>query len=652
MTAKRPVGPDDLFQIKQVNEPDVAQDGTRVVFTLTELERSGNRYRAALWLLNLDNDTPRRLTSGQYRDGQPRWSPDGRSIAFTSDRNPDDKGKGQLWILSSGGGEARRLSQLENSVEFFAWSPDGSQIVCVSKVREKPANPDSDIRHITTIRYKFDGEGFLDDKYRQIFLIDVESGSARQLTEGPFEHTAPAWSPGGYEIAFAANRNENWELQQTRDIHVVRPGSGSIRQLSDGTGSWGNPSWSPDGTQIACTGTRDIHSDSPRTELFVMPAGGGSPESVTSSFDRAFADGCIADLMSYPARPPLWLSDNEISAVYSDRGSVRLARIRTDDDQVVTLTGNGRRVGSPVLASDGAFVYAGNDAVSPGELFICDAQGDNERQLTSFNAEWLETVDISRPESFTVASEDGREVHGWLVKPVGFRDGTKYPLLLQIHGGPFGMYGESFMHEFQMLAGRGYAILYTNPRGSTGYGDDWAHALHLNWGVNDLPDQMAAVDWAIAQGFVDASRLGVLGGSYGGFMTNWIVSHTDRFKAAITMRTLSNLYSAYGTDDIMFNGTEHLFGADPWDDDSVFWKLSPISYVDRIETPLLIIHSEEDYRCPVGQSEELFTALKVRGKTVELVRFPNESHGLSRTGQPKHRIERLKFITDWFERYL
>lgn len=652
MVEKRRIETDDLFQIKLVNDPDVAPDGSTVVFTVTALDREDNRYRAALWQVDLEGGEPKRLTSGQQRDGQPQWSPDGKHIAFTSDRNPDERGKGQLWLLETRGGEPRRLTTLDSPVESFSWSPDGRSIVCVSKVRQRPANPDSDVRHTTTIRYKFDGEGFLDDTYRQFFMVDVASGEATQITRGPFEHTGPAWSPTGFEIAFTANLNEGWELASTRDIHVIRPDSLSVRKLSDGAGSWGSPSWSPDGTQIACYGTRNLKSDSPRTEVFVMPAGGGSPQSVTATFDRSFSDGCIADLISYPGRPPIWLNENEVCGVYSDRGSVRLARLRVDDEQVSVITGEGRRVGAIAVTPDGSFVYAGNDAVSPGELFTCDGGGSNERQLTQINQRWLESVEIAEPESFTVASDDGREVHGWLLKPVGFSEGTKYPLLLQIHGGPFGMYGETFIHEFQLLAARGYVVLYTNPRGSTGYGDDWAHGLHLNWGINDMPDQMAAVDWAIEQGFVDENRLGVLGGSYGGFMTNWIIGHTDRFKAACTMRTLSNLYSAYGTDDIMFRGAEDLFGADPWDDSSVYWKLSPISYVEQMETPLLIIHSEEDYRCPIGQAEELFTVLKKRGKTVEFVRFPDESHGLSRTGQPKHRVERLNFITGWFDRQL
>lgn len=652
MTERRRISADELFHIRLVNDPDVSPDGLSVVHTVTELDKEENCYRAALWSVRLDSDEARQLTSGRFRDGQPRWSPDGREIAFTSDRDPDKQGKGQLWLLPARGGEPRRLSALTSPVESFAWSPDGHSIVCVSKVRKRPSNPDSDVRHITTIRYKFDGEGYLDDSYRQLFLVDVASGEATQITSGPFEHSGAVWSPSGYEIAFAANLNEGWELAATRDIHVIRPGSLNVRRLSDGTGEWGSPSWSPDGSLIACHGTRNLKSDSPRTEVFVMPAGGGPPQSVSQSFDRSFGDGCIADLIGYPGRSPLWVSDNEVCGIYSDRGSVRLARARVDDEQVSALTGEGRRIGAIARTGEGGFVYAGNDAVSPGELFACDADGSNERQLTHFNQEWIESVEIASPEAFTVKSDDGGAVHGWLLKPAGFKADVKYPLLLQIHGGPFGMYGETFMHEFQLLAAKGYVVVYTNPRGSTGYGDEWAHGLHLNWGINDMADQMAAVDWAIAQGYVDENRMGVLGGSYGGFMTNWIIGHTDRFKAACTMRTLSNLYSAYGTDDIMFRGTENLFGADPWDDSSVYWKLSPISYVGQMNTPLLIIHSEEDYRCPIGQAEELFTALKQRGKAVEFVRFPDESHGLSRTGQPKHRVERLKFIGDWFDRLL
>jgi dipeptidyl aminopeptidase/acylaminoacyl peptidase len=643
----------DLFAFKTVNDPQVAPDGTRVVFTVTELDEADNCYRAALWLVDLEGGEPRKLTSGRARDGQPRWAPDGARLAFTSDRNPDGAGKGQIWLLDIGGGEPTRLTRLAEPVEEFVWAPDGKSIACVSKVRHGQHNPDSDLRVIRTPRFKFDGEGFLDDKYRQLFVVDVATGVARQLTDGPFETRNPAWSSTGHEIACVSNREAGWEFSAVEDIYAVRPASGLLRRVSDGTGAWRAPAWSPDGTRIACLGTRRLESDSARTEVCIVPAAGGAPQSLTADFDRSFTDGAIADVWAPAGRPPLWDRDGKtVTVVYSDQGAVQLARIGADDGEIVPLTRGRQRAGAAALTHNGGCVYVRSDAVSVGELYVRDASGRNERRLTSFNDDFAAEVEIREPEPFVVDSADGTPIHGWVIKPVGFQVGKKYPLLLEIHGGPFGMYGESLFHEFQVLTARGYVVLYTNPRGSTGYGDDFAGQLFRAWGKHDFPDVMAAVDGAIAQGYVDEQRLGVLGGSYGGFMTNWVISHTTRFKAAVTQRCVSNMYSTFGTDDIFFASAEQTIGALPWDEPEIYWELSPITYVDRIETPLLIEHQEHDYRCPIEQAEQLFTALKRCGKIVEFDRYPDESHGMSRTGQPKHRIERLNRICEWFDRYV
>jgi dipeptidyl aminopeptidase/acylaminoacyl peptidase len=394
-------------------------------------------------------------------------------------------------------------------------------------------------------------------------------------------------------------------------------------------------------------------SDAARAELFSVPAGGGAPVALTDHIDRNLRDGATADLVGYPGRAPLWSADGKaVSIVFSEHGQVQLARISIPDGEMQELTSGRRRVGALSLIPGGGYAYMANTATTPPEIFACDHDGRNERQLTQHNAGWLEEVEVREPESFWVTSEDGRKVHGWIIKPVGFEAGTKYPLVLEIHGGPFGMYGETLMHEFQLLAARGYVVLYTNPRGSTGYGDDFAGALHRGWGKHDMPDLMAAVDWAIAQGYVDEARMGVTGGSDGGFMTNWVIGQTTRFSAAVTGRCISNMYSMFGTDDIFFSSSDQMLGSAPWEEPEIYWELSPITYVDRIETPLLIEHQENDHRCPIEQAEQLYTALKRQGKTVEMVRFPDESHGMSRTGQPKHRIERLRYITEWFDRYL
>jgi dipeptidyl aminopeptidase/acylaminoacyl peptidase len=650
---KRPIDANDIFRIKLVSDPQVSPDGSQVAYTVTDLDEKENRYRAAIWLVPLVGGEPRRLTSGQHRDGQPRWSPDGRTLAFTSDRKDGDLAKGQIWTISVDGGESKRLTSLESGVEEFCWSPDGQRIAAVSKVRVGEHNPDSDVKVIRTIRFRFDGEGFLEDKYRQIFVIDAGSGEARQLTEGAFEHQHPAWSPTGHEIAFDSNREPEWEVSPYRDIYAVRVAGKSIRKVTDSSGEWSTPSWSPDGATLAFYGTRRVMSDSARNELFTVPAGGGSPAAITDHIDRNLRDGATADLVGFPGRAPLWNADgNSVSLVFSEHGQVHLARISVPDGEMQELTSGRRRVGAISQAPDGSYVYMANTATTAPEIFTCDASGRNERQLTNHNAEWLAEVEIAETEPFWVESADGQKVHGWIMKPIGFEEGKKYPLVLEIHGGPFGMYGETMMHEFQLLAARGYVVLYTNPRGSTGYGDDWAGQLFRAWGKHDMPDLMAAVDWAIAQGYVDESRMGVTGGSYGGFMTNWVITHTDRFAAAVTGRCISNMYSMFGTDDIFPASYQQTIGALPWEDPDIYWELSPITYVDQIETPLLIEHQENDHRCPVEQAEQLFTALKRRGKTVELVRFPDESHGMSRTGQPKHRIERLEHILRWFERYM
>ena len=649
---KRPVTPQDLFRIKLVNDPQVAPDGRLVAFTVTELDERENRYLAAIWLVPTEGGEPRRLTSGRHRDEQPRWAPDGASLAFTSDRDSDTPGSGQLWVTPVSGGEPTRLSRLPEPVEEFAWSPDGRSIACVAKVRHG-GEPTSDVKVIRGVRYKFDGEGFLDDKHRQIFVIDVATGATRQLTDGPYEHRDLAWSPTGHELAFVSNREPGWELSAARDIYVARPAGRSIRKMTDSSGAWSRPSWSPDGTRIAFLGTQRLTSDSARTEVFVSLAAGGALRPLTSDVDRSFADGAISDGVAYQARPPLWSADGAtLTVVYSDCGSVHLARVGVEDGEVVSLTSGRLRVGAPALTPDDSAVFGRGDSLTVGELYWQDSSGRNERRLTGFNDDWLASVELATPEPFVAPSADGTPIHGWIMRPVGFQPGTKYPLALEIHGGPFAMYGEALFHEFQFLAARGYVVLYANPRGSTGYGDAFAGQLFRGWGKHDFPDLMAAVDWAIAQGYVDERRLGVLGGSYGGFMTNWVIGHTTRFAAAVTQRCVSNLYSSFGTDDIFHASDIRTIGATPWADPHIYWELSPITYVDQIDTPLLIEHQERDYRCPIEQAEQLFTALKRRGKTVEFDRYPDESHNMSRGGQPKHRVERLERIAAWFDHYL
>ncbi|MBX6342768.1 MAG: S9 family peptidase [Thermomicrobiaceae bacterium] len=362
----------------------------------------------------------------------------------------------------------------------------------------------------------------------------------------------------------------------------------------------------------------------------------------------------LGDVPRFSSTPPFWSPDGRaIFVLASDHGATSLFRVDLETGEVTRAVGGDRRIGmaQPLPGGEGV-VFAASEPTSPGEIFVAGLDGRGERQLTDVNRAWRDEVALAEPEELWATSPDGTRVQAWLLRPPGARRDIACPLILYIHGGPVAQYGLGFMHEFQLLAGLGYAVLYANPRGSTGYGEEFAAKLHRAWGEADMPDLMACVDEAIARGGIDPERLGVAGGSYGGIMTNWVIAHTDRFKAAVTQRCCSNYVSMYGTDDISYNWSRYSFGAEVWEDPELYWRLSPISYVARIQTPLLITHSEEDYRCPIEQAEQLYTALKRLRRTVEFVRFPNESHGLSRSGQPKHRVERLNAIVDWFQRYL
>lgn len=656
MTSRRLMEIDDLFRMRIVDDPHVDPSGRRVAFTVTRLDRDDNTYRSQIWQLDLESGELAALTAGQHRDGNPRWSPDGQWLAFTSNRGAGD-GKqkaSRIWLMPAGGGEPRPLTSSEQTIEGFEWSPDSRRIAFVSPVHDPEAAAETegtDVMVIRTPRFRFDGMGFLRDRYRQIFVIDIDGGEARQITSGRFDHTQIAWAPNGYEIAFSSNRDEGWEYSNVRDIYVVRLPGGQIRRLTDGQGSWGRPSWSPSGDRLACFGTRRIDISGARTEIFVCDSTGDNLRSITGEIDRDFHDAAIADWAGYQARAPIWLGEDAIAAVMSDRGAVRLARVNVDGGQMEELTPEHGRVGAPAAVPDGGFIMARNDFIDPGELYRLHPDGRFEA-VTSFNADWRTEVELAEPEPLSATSPDGEEIHGWLLRPTGPVDENGAPLLLEIHGGPFGMYAETMMHEFHLLSAQGYAVAFCNPRGSAGYGDHFAQILAPEMGENDFPDFMAFLDAALEQGGLDGSRLGVLGGSYGGFMTNWIIGHTDRFKAAVTMRCISDWFSTWGTDDIFFADCNVTFGATPWENPEIFLRLSPITYVEQMTTPLLIIHSEEDYRCPIGQAEQLYISLKRLERTVELVRFPDESHGLSRTGQPKHRAERLQHILRWFETYL
>lgn len=655
---KRKITTDDLYNFKLIADPRLSPDGKRVAYIVTTIEKDKNDYRSSLYVSSVDGTSSRRLTTFDSKDSKPEWSPDGSTIAFLSNRS----GKGQIWGIRADGGEAWQISDLPESVTAFEWSPDGSRFVAVSKAvegqeEEKEDEEKSDVRHITKIRYKFNGQGFLDFKPTHLWLIPAEEGEPKQLTNADANDSDPKWSPNGREIAFVSNRSEGREWNTNSEIWIVPVEGGEERPLINGEhANFRSPSWSPDGTKLVVNGNFHAYAAGGfNSNLWVIPAAGGDPVNFTSEFDRSIGDSASSDMYSGSKVGPVWTPDQEwVLHPVSDSGSTHLYKFPVNGGGPVKLTSGDQRVSGFSLSSDGSTIaYVSGTTDNPGDLFITELNDDAPKQITTLNKAFLDHIALSQPEEFWVPSlSDGHLIQGWVMKPVDFDPSVKYPMILQIHGGPHGMYSYGFMHEFQLMAARGYVVVYTNPRGSSGYGEAFTRYTHSAWGEKDMPDVMAAVEHVVAQGYVDETRLGVTGGSYGGYLTLWIIGHTDRFKAAVTQRCVSNLYSFYGTSDIGWHFMGYNFDGTPWENRDHFMKYSPISYVDKMKTPLLIVHSEEDHRCPIEQAEQVFISLKKLGQEVEFVRIPGENHDLSRNGGPKHRTERLEHIIGWFDRYL
>lgn len=658
----RPLTIDDLYNLELVGAPQVSPDGSRLVAEVLTIDRTSDEYRSTIWDIPLGGGEPRKLTSGQWSDTSPTWSPDGTKIAFTSNRIEK---KPQLFVLPIDGGEAQQVTKGDVGVADFAWAPDSDRLVFIREIGPEAGKEDddgkdddekSDVKVITSARYKFDGKGFLEDKVAHLFLTSVsgKDEDPAQLTEGHFNHLSPAWSPDGTKIAFVANRDEGWDKSRTNDLWVMDVASKELRKLTDGKGTWRSPTWSPDGALIAVGGDADVAANDVNAKLYVIDATGkdASPRRLGADLDRTIGDSSMSGPTGASGETYRWLPDGSaIDSLVSDRGSTVVVRFRLDGKKPRLLTAPGRHIKAfDHLRGGEELVIAVADPTTPMELHRVTDEG--EAPLTSFNASWLDGVAVPKPEEFWVES-NGEMVQGWLIRPEGntARSTTLAPLILNIHGGPHAQFSAAFFHELQMYVAKGYALVFINPRGSTGRSDAFARAVQAAWGVADMPDFMAAVDHVLSLGGLDPDRLGVTGGSYGGFSTNWLLGHTDRFKAAVTDRSICNMTSMFGTDDIALVSLDPEMGT-PWENQKLYWDLSPLKYAGNVQTPCLLIHSENDHRCPMEQAEQWYLALQKLDVPTEFVRFPDESHGLGRNGKPKHRVERLERTLGWFERHL
>lgn len=669
VTSPRGITAEDYLAFEFISDPHISPDGRLVAYVLTKVDRAQNRRNSSVWMVALDGSrAPWQFTTSPQSSNSPRWSPDGKWLAFLSARPSGEAATGsaatgatpppaatptpateppraQLYVLSMAGGEARRVANLKNGVSDFQWSPDGSRFVVVSRIGPSDARAEnkdrSDVRHYRNTSYKFNDTGWFDDRRTHLWVVDVKSGNSKQITEGnDWNDRDPQWSPDGGRIAFVSNRSgKEYEVDRNTDVWIIGAEGGQLTKISDHDEADSNPRWSPDGKLIAFTG--EVHErDHPK--LWVAPASGGVSSVLAANGLDLIPTGLD------------WSEDGKwIYFESGAKGENQLFRIDLAAKSIAQVSHGARAARSADFDWRAKkIVYLANDFKHLDDLYLADLDGRNERKLTNLNEglwKQLQLADVAR---FSYQSADNFEIDAFLVKPIDFQVGKKYPLILSVHGGPAGMYGVDWYHEFQVYAAKGYGVLFTNPRGSTGYGQKFERGIVNEWGGKDYVDIMTGVDEALKRyPWIDADRMGVTGGSYGGFMTNWIVGHTNRFKAAVTLRSVSNFISDEGTRDGAYGHTPD-FGGDLFDKFDLYWERSPLKYARNVKTPTLILHSDNDFRVPIEQSEQWFRALRHYGVTTEIVMFPRENHNLTRTGEPKHLVESLNWQLYWFDRFL
>ena len=662
---KRPLTAEDLYKLQLVSDPQISPDGEYVIFGLMRVERKTEKKYTNLWVVPTNGGQPRQFTYGDQTDTHPRWSPDGTEIAFLSNRK--DEKQMQIYIIPFGGGEARPVTDMKGIFAGFEWSPDGRKFVSqFRKTDEAVIEREKDeqkkklsivARHITSLRYKGDGMGYLPEEKWHIWTFAAASGAGTQLTDGDKNETEPHWSPDGQHIVFVSNQDDDPDLNSDLvDMYLIPAAGGEFRLIETGhVTTKSSPSFSPDGKEIAYLARVQHYNWYQNVNLYIVPVENGEARNITVNTDLHLNDATLGDAKGGTAAPPpIWSHDGKhIINQVTKHGAQPILQFNLETAEYEAVVDNGETItGFSMSADQSKLVYITNSMDDVEQIWLRDADGST-RQLTNFNEDLFAEIEWGELEEVWFKGNDDNDLQGWILKPPNFDPSKTYPSILEIHGGPMAQYGRSFMHEFHYLAAQGYVVYYTNPRGGQGYGQDHLSAISNQWATVDYDDLMAWTDYVEKLPYIDTERMGVTGGSYGGYMTTLIIGKTHRFKAAVAQRVVSNLLSFYGSSDMNWN-TEGLVGmsTQPWNDLEGYWKQSPISYIGNAKTPTLIIHSEMDYRCDREQGEQVFVALKRMGVDSEFVLFPGESHGLSRNGRTDRRIERLAHIARWFEKYL
>lgn len=661
---KQNISAEDLYVLRLPTVVKMSPDEKLIGFPVERMDRKSKTYFSNIHLCDVATGDSRQFTHGDHNDRSLVWAPDGRSIAFVSTR---DKKTG-IYLMPIQGGAERQVLEIDGSIASLQFSPDGTHLVFALRyndsnfIKEEEEKKKSPVfRHITRLNYKADGFGFLPKDQFQIYTLRLADAALKQVTKGKRENTDPSVSPDGRLIAFVSNRSKKPDIDSLRqDLFEIPFGGGRERRINTPAGPVFAPRFSPDGKLVAYMGHDNPNDSWGVTNIHIWLVGiNGTPKArdLMPTWDRMTIDQSISDMGEFgEGGAPVWSSDGRrIYFTASDTGVTNLFYIgRSGGKPTRVFRGQCHIKGFSLEGKSRTVACVYSDLTTPGEIVVCPAAYGGEkkaRRLTDLNRIIRTNRRLGRVREVVFPSFDGTEVQGFLVTPPDFRRGRKHPAILQIHGGPRAQYAFTFFHEMQYLAAKGYVVFYTNPRGGSGRGETWADAIAGGWGDLDYKDCMAAADWLEKQPYVDSRKIGVTGGSYGGYMTNWMIGHTNRFRAAVTQRSVVNLRSMYGSSDIGWE-LEREFNGHPWTNFENYEHCSPLPYFKNVKTPVLIIHSEQDLRCPIEQAEQMFVTLKVMGKTVEMVRFPEEPHGLSRHGRPDRRIARLEWIGRWFDRYL
>lgn len=645
---------ENIFDLEYASDPQISPDGNQIVYVRNFMDIMDDRRKSNLWIINADGSRHRPLTSGNANNFSPRWSTDGSKLLYVSTESSST----ELYIRWMDTGHSAKITNLTHSPGGLSWSPDGNMIAFTMFVPKKdkpmvtlPGKPDgaewaNPAKVIEKLKYRADGAGYLEDGYTHVFVVPAEGGTPRQITSGEYNHGGtPQWTPDGEHLIISANRHENWRYEPNNsEIYRVSVDDGSITALTDRKGPDGNPVISPDGKKIAYTGYDEKYEGYQVSKLYVMNADGSGSRLITGNLDRDVGN-------------VQWnTSGNRLHFQYDDEGNTKIASV-TLNGEVQDLAENvgGTSIGRPYasgsfsVAPNGTFAFTHTRPSYPADVAVA-AQNRDAKKITQLNEDLFGHKKLGEVEEvWYESSHDGRKIQGWIVKPPNFDPDKKYPMLLEIHGGPFANYGDRFSAEIQLYAARGYVVLYTNPRGSTSYGKEFGNLIHHNYPNHDYDDLMSGVDAVIDKGYVDRDRLYITGGSGGGVLTAWSIGKTDRFKAAVVAKPVINWYSFVLTADNPSFFYKYWFPGLPWNNLDHYMKRSPISLVGNVTTPTMMLTGEEDYRTPMSETEQYYTALKLQKVESVMVRIPGSGHGIA--SRPSQLMTKVAHILEWFEKY-